>query len=67
MSKDDQRNSVNEINNLPLWLLCDISSNFKDLTKFDSEIYGVDTSHFKLLVFLISVRLSGPKLFSFKI
>ena len=34
---------------LPLRLLRDITSNFKDLTKFGSEIQEVDTSLFKLL------------------
>ena len=29
--------------------MCDITSNFKDLTKFDSEIHEIDTSHSKLL------------------
>ena len=45
--KDNQRQSVNEIKKLPLWLLCDISSNIKDLTKFGSKIQEADTSHFE--------------------
>ena len=48
--------------------MCDVTSNFKDLTKFGLNIREVDTSHFKLLFFfLISVRLSGPKLCPVKI
>ena len=34
-------------------LLCDITSNFKDLTKFGSKIREVDTSHFELFVFIL--------------
>ena len=30
-------------------MLCDRTSNFKDFTKFGSEIHEVDTWHFKLL------------------
>ena len=44
LSKDNQGKSANEIKKIPLWLLCDMTSNFEDLTKFASEIHEVDTS-----------------------
>ena len=53
--------------NFPLWLLCDITSNFKDLTNFSSKIYEVDTLQLQIAFYLFSIRLSGPKLCLFKI
>ena len=37
--------------NVPHWLLCDITSNFKDFTKFGVKIREVDATHFKSLFF----------------
>ena len=34
LSRDNQGKTANEIKNVPLWLLWDITSNFKSLTKF---------------------------------
>ena len=42
---------MKEKKNLPLWLLRDITFNFKAITKFGSKPQEVDTSHFKLLFF----------------
>ena len=49
LSKDNQRKSANEIKKCSTLVVVRHNLDFKDLTKFGSEIHEDDTSLFKLL------------------
>ena len=49
-----------KLKNLPFRLLCDITSNFKDLTKFGSDSRSLTFHTLNCFFFKISLRLSGP-------